>query len=77
MIGYDPLYLANEGKAVIIVSREDADRALEILKSHPLGRDAEIIGEVTEEFKGVRLITSIGGERRLELLEEDPLPRIC
>ncbi|TCK06388.1 hydrogenase expression/formation protein HypE [Phorcysia thermohydrogeniphila] len=77
MIGYDPLYLANEGKAVIIVSKKDAERALEILKSHPLGKDAEIIGEVTEDFKGVRLITSIGGERRLELLEEDPLPRIC
>lgn len=77
MIGYDPLYLANEGKAVIVVSSKDAERALEILKSHPLGKDARIIGEVTEDFKGVRLITKIGGERRLELLEEDPLPRIC
>ena len=77
MIGYDPLYLANEGKAVIIASKEDAEKTLELLRSHPLGKDAEIIGEVTKDFKGVRLITSIGGERRLELLEEDPLPRIC
>ena len=76
MLGYDPLYLANEGKAVVVVSEEDADRALEILKSHPLGKDAAVIGEVVEE-PGVVLVTSVGGERRLELLEEDPLPRIC
>ena len=76
MLGYDPFYLANEGKAVVVVSEEDADRALEILKSHPLGKDAAVIGEVVEE-PGVVLVTSVGGERRLELLEEDPLPRIC
>ena len=76
MLGYDPLYLANEGKAVVVVSEEDTDRALEILKSHPLGRDSAVIGEVVKE-PGVILITSVGGERRLELLEEDPLPRIC
>ncbi len=76
MLGYDPLYLANEGKAVVVVSEEDTERALEILKSHPLGRDAAVIGEVVEN-PGVVLITSVGGERRLELLEEDPLPRIC
>ena len=76
MLGYDPLYLANEGKAVIVVGREDAEKTLEILKSHELGKNAEIIGEVTGDGS-VQLITSIGGVRRLELLEEDPLPRIC
>ncbi len=77
MLGYDPLYLANEGKAVIVVDREDAEAVLEKLRTHPLGKNAEIIGEVTDEIRDVRLVTSIGGERRLELLEEDPLPRIC
>ncbi|GAB6076843.1 hydrogenase expression/formation protein HypE [Desulfurobacterium crinifex] len=77
MLGYDPLYLANEGKTVIVVDREDAETVLEKLRAHPLGENAEIIGEVTDETRDVRLVTSIGGERRLELLEEDPLPRIC
>ncbi|ADY73532.1 hydrogenase expression/formation protein HypE [Desulfurobacterium thermolithotrophum DSM 11699] len=77
MLGYDPLYLANEGKAVVIVDKKDAEVILEKLRSHALGKNAEIIGEVTDEINDVRLITSIGGERRLELLEEDPLPRIC
>jgi len=76
MLGYDPLYLANEGKAVIVVSEEHAEEVLKILHSHPLGKNASVIGEVTEG-EGVTLVTSVGGERRLELLEEDPLPRIC
>ena len=76
MLGYDPLYLANEGKAVVIVSPEDSQRALEILRSHPLGKDAQLIGEITQE-PHVLLKTEVGGMRRLELLEEDPLPRIC
>lgn len=77
MLGYDPLYLANEGKAIIITSSESADRVLEILKGHPLGKDAALIGEVTSDFKGLRLKTKIGGERILDMLEEDTLPRIC
>ncbi len=77
MLGYDPLYLANEGKAVIVVSKEDADELLSVLREHPLGRDAQVIGEITDEFKGVRLKTKIGGERILDMLEDDPLPRIC
>jgi hydrogenase expression/formation protein HypE len=77
MVGYDPLYLANEGKAVIVVSSGDAESLLKVLKNHPYGEQARIVGELTDEFAGVRLITSIGGERTLDLLEEDPLPRIC
>ncbi len=77
MLGFDPLYLANEGKAIIVVSKNSADSVLEILKKHPLGRDAAIIGNVTSEFTGVRLATNIGGERILDMLEEDMLPRIC
>jgi len=77
MLGYDPLYLANEGKAVIVTSDEIAERAVEILRKHPVGNDAAVIGKVTSQFKGVRLKTKIGGERALDMLEEELLPRIC
>jgi hydrogenase expression/formation protein HypE len=77
MLGYDPLYLANEGKAVIITYPDAADTVIKKLREHPLGRDANIIGQVTSDFQGVRLKTRIGGERALDMLEEDMLPRIC
>ncbi|MBI5663469.1 MAG: hydrogenase expression/formation protein HypE [Nitrospirae bacterium] len=77
MLGYDPLYLANEGKAIVITSGESANKVLEILKRHPLGKNAAVIGKVSSKFKGVRLKTRIGGERLLDMLEEDMLPRIC
>lgn len=77
MIGYDPLYLANEGKAVIITSSDTSDTILKILREHPLGKDSQIIGSVTSQFNGARLKTRIGGERVLDFLEEEMLPRIC
>jgi len=77
MLGYDPLYLANEGKAVIVVSEEVADSVLERLRRDELGRHASVIGRVTSDFRGVRLRTRIGGERVLEPLEHEMLPRIC
>jgi len=77
MLGYDPLYLANEGKAIIIASGESANRIAGMLKKHPLGQDASIIGHISSKFKGARLRTKIGGERLLDMLEEDMLPRIC
>ena len=77
MLGFDPLYLANEGKVVVIASEKDADKILEVLREFPEGKDAEVIGRITSDFKGVQLVTKIGGRRRLEPLEEDPLPRIC
>ncbi len=77
MLGYDPLYLANEGKAVIVTSDESSNTILQILRKHPLGKDASVIGNVSSKYKGVRLKTRIGGERILDMLEEDMLPRIC
>ena len=77
MLGYDPLYLANEGKAIVITSAGDAASALSILNNHSLGKNAAIIGEVSSAFQGLRLKTHIGGERPLDMLEEDQLPRIC
>jgi hydrogenase expression/formation protein HypE len=77
MLGYDPLYLANEGKAIIITSSDTADTILKSLRDHPLGKDSQIIGNVTSQFNGARLKTRIGGERVLDFLEEEILPRIC
>ena len=77
MLGYDPFYLANEGKAVIIASGESADEVIMTLRKHPLGKNAAVIGRISSKFKGARLRTRIGGERVLDMLEEDMLPRIC
>ncbi len=77
MLGYDPIYLANEGKALIVTSKESAPEVIETLRKHPLGANSAIIGQVNSTFSGVRLKTKIGGERMLDMLEEEMLPRIC
>ena len=77
MLGYDPYFLACEGRVVAVVSADDADRALAALRSAPGGGDAAIIGAVREQPARVVLETTIGGERVIEELEDDPLPRIC
>ena len=77
MLGYDPLYLACEGRVVAIVSEEQADKALALWQKLPAGVDAALIGRVTEPQQRVILETALGGERILEELEDDPLPRIC
>lgn len=78
MLGMDPLYVANEGKLVAIVAREAADEVLTIMRSHPLGRQATMIGEVTGEHRGlVAARTGLGGTRVVDLLVGEQLPRIC
>ena len=77
MLGYDPYFLACEGRVVAVVAADDADRALAALRSAPGGGDAAIIGAVREKPARVVLETAIGGERVIEELEDDPLPRIC
>ncbi len=78
LLGIDPLYVANEGKFVAVVARDDADAALAALRGHRLGRDAVRIGEIREEPPGiVVLVTPIGGTRIVDMLVGDPLPRIC
>lgn len=76
MLGYDPYYLACEGRVVAILSPEDADQALHHWQQLPQGKDAAIIGEITSDNRVV-LETELGGQRLLDELEDDPLPRIC
>lgn len=78
MLGLDPLYVANEGKLVAIVSAEAAEGALAALRSHPLGADARIIGRVTQEHpRMVVMRTVFGSTRIVDMLAGDQLPRIC
>jgi hydrogenase expression/formation protein HypE len=78
ILGIDPLYVANEGKLVAVVSAEAADEALSALRAHRLGVDAAIVGEVSAEQDGlVVLDTALGGSRIVDVLVGDPLPRIC
>lgn len=77
MLGLDPLYLANEGKVLIIVSPAQVAACLEVMHQHPLGQDAAIIGEVQPGAGQVYLHTLLGGTRYLDLLAGTPLPRIC
>jgi hydrogenase expression/formation protein HypE len=78
LLGLDPLYVANEGKLIAVVPAEDAQRLLKLMRSHPLGRNAAIIGEVVAEPAGLVLLRSlVGGERVVTLLAGEQLPRIC
>ncbi len=78
MLGFDPLYIANEGKLVAILSAEDADRVLKAMRENPYGKDASIIGEVRAEHPGrVVMKTCLGTSRIVDMLVGDPLPRIC
>jgi hydrogenase expression/formation protein HypE len=75
-LGFDPLTVANEGAAVIIIPPEEAREALEIIKAHPYGEAAAICGEITET-KSVLLETKIGGKRYIDYPAGENLPRIC
>jgi len=77
LLGYDPLYIANEGILVAIVSAESAQQLLMKMKESRYGRAAEIIGEVVSEPKRVILKTTIGGARIVDMLAGELLPRIC
>ncbi len=78
MLGFDPLYIANEGKLVAIVPAEDANRVLEVMQENHYGKDAAIIGEVRVEHPGrVVMKTRLGSSRIVAMLIGDILPRIC
>jgi hydrogenase expression/formation protein HypE len=78
VLGLDPLYVANEGKLLAIVSPEKAEAVLQQMRQHELGRDAAIIGEVVAGHPGMVLMkTEIGGTRVLDVMFGEQLPRIC
>ncbi len=78
ILGLDPLYLANEGKVVAIVPAAAADRVLAAMRAHPDGTDSALVAEVTEEPPGrVTLATRFGGDRVVDMLVGEQLPRIC
>jgi hydrogenase expression/formation protein HypE len=78
ILGLDPLYVANEGKLLAFVPPDEAEKVLAAMRSHPLGREAAIIGEVIGEHPGmVTMKTHIGGTRVVDMLSGEQLPRIC
>jgi hydrogenase expression/formation protein HypE len=78
ILGFDPLYVANEGKCLAIVARERAEEALAAMREDPYGRESAIVGEVTDGRAGqVVLRSRVGGDRVVDLLSGEQLPRIC
>ncbi|MGA1976825.1 MAG: hydrogenase expression/formation protein HypE [Bacteroidales bacterium] len=78
MLGFDPLYLANEGKIVIVAEAGEESKIIDIMRSDPLGRESEVIGDVSGSEKNrVILNTAAGGKRILEMASGVQLPRIC
>jgi hydrogenase expression/formation protein HypE len=77
-LGLDPLYVANEGKLIAICAPADAQTLLEVMRAHPLGREAAVIGEVVQDTHGfVQMTTKLGGRRVVDWLAGEQLPRIC
>lgn len=78
LLGFDPMYVANEGKVVIVASADDAEDIIKSMRDHELGKEASIIGEIVKEHAGKAwLNTSIGGNRIIDMLAGEQLPRIC
>jgi len=78
ILGLDPLYVANEGKCLVIVSPAVADSVLASMRAHPLGRESAVIGKVVAEHPGRLVLRSrIGGQRVVDMLSGEQLPRIC
>jgi len=78
LLGLDPLFVANEGKLIAIAAPDRAQHLLAAMRAHPLGVDAAVIGEVIEDSRNlVRMETAFGGERLIDWLSGEQLPRIC
>ncbi len=78
MLGLDPLYVANEGRFALFVPEKDEKKALNLMRAHPLGKEAAVVGKVLDAAKGqVTLESKIGVRRILDMLSGDQLPRIC
>jgi hydrogenase expression/formation protein HypE len=78
ILGFDPLYVANEGKLLAFVPRDKCDLILSVMRSHPRGKNSVVIGEVVESHAGTVIMKSrIGGSRVVDMLSGEQLPRIC
>lgn len=78
LLGLDPLYLACEGRTVLVVAEEDAGRVLKAMRKDPAGRRSALVGRITREYKGmVYMNTCAGGKRIVDMLSGEQLPRIC
>lgn len=78
LLGFEPIYIANEGKVIFIVDKKDEEKVLEILKTYDTGKDAKVIGKISNNDKGKLFIkTPLGNTRRLNRLSGTLLPRIC
>ncbi|MEP7071178.1 MAG: hydrogenase expression/formation protein HypE [Verrucomicrobiota bacterium] len=78
ILGLDPLYVANEGKLLVLVAEQDAAAVLTAMQSHPFGREAAVIGQVVADHPGfVMMKTRVGGTRVVDMLSGEQLPRIC
>ncbi|MCX7836159.1 MAG: hydrogenase expression/formation protein HypE [bacterium] len=77
LLGFDPLYIASEGRVLVFVPEELEEKALQVMRTHSKGRDAKRIGKVTHENAKLLLRTNTGGKRPLIFLEGTQLPRIC
>ncbi|ABI57356.1 hydrogenase expression/formation protein HypE [Alkalilimnicola ehrlichii MLHE-1] len=78
LLGLDPLYVANEGKLLAICPPDASERLLAVMRAHPLGSDAALIGEVIEDSHGfVQMETAFGGTRNVDWIAGEQLPRIC
>lgn len=78
LLGFDPLYVANEGKVVFVVENDDAEKVIKILSQNEYGKNAAIIGEISNDHPGTSwLETMVGGRRIIDMLSGQQLPRIC
>lgn len=80
LLGLDPLYMGNEGKCIVVLPKEETEKALEIIRKSNYGENAVVIGEVKEKAEDkacVYIETEIGGKRMLDVLQGEGLPRIC
>jgi hydrogenase expression/formation protein HypE len=78
LLGLDPMTIANEGKLIAVVPAQAADALVAVMRGHPLGRDAAIVARVVEDrHRFVRMTTRVGGERVVDWLAGEQLPRIC
>jgi hydrogenase expression/formation protein HypE len=78
MLGLDVLYVANEGKLLAVVPADGVDHLVQVMRAHPLGRNAAVIGEVVDDHAGMVVMRSlVGGERVVSMLSGEQLPRIC